>query len=119
MRYILLACLLFAIGCGGPTRIDGSSQDAYLESLDEIRSELDPAATKEFNRALARIAFPDSESVFAAASNPQAAMDATRERLAGKTASEVIAEAEALQPLNGIAGDAFDAAERAADQGAK
>lgn len=107
-RLILLLPILLA-ACSQPAApvIDGSSEGAYVTSLQEAREALSAPDRLRFEAALKVIQGQE----FAAAKNKEEFSAAMRARLAGKTADQVIAEgAAATGNLKDKAVDAmFDA----------
>ena len=94
------ACMLslaLCCGCGGDSnQIDGSSDDAYVQSLAQIRAELEPEQLKEFNRALVIVGM-SGEHPLDAASGPEAMLERARRRLDGMTAEDAIQRAAELR----------------------
>jgi uncharacterized protein DUF6694 len=97
---LLLTLLLFAFGCSKPT-IDTSSDEAMNASMKAARESLPEERRKEFDDAvrdlaLAELSFKD---LMAQGENPKVDVLSSRfkERLKGKNAEQVIAEAAKLR----------------------
>lgn len=93
---LLLACTVLLAGCPQGTRIDGSSKDAFKSSQKKMREELPKEKQEELDKALKILAFSDFDSLgdlLKAGQDPEALAERVREKLAGKTADEIIAAA--------------------------
>lgn len=96
---LLLAAALLVAGCsGGNKRIDGSSEAAMTKSLDAIRSSMSSEEKEKFNSALMTIG---AKFIFANLSDGGKSAEAEMLKvLNGKTAAEVLAEAEKIRAAN-------------------
>ena len=102
----LVAAFLLA-GCGlfdtdGPTVIDGSTPDAFDETLAEARSELGPRDRLKFEAAIRAV----QAKQFAKADTRQEYEGRVRRALDGKTAPQIVAKVDA--DLNEAGNDAAD-----------
>src|SRR6185295_5367784 len=97
---LLLILLLFAFGCSKPT-IDTSSDEAMNASMKEARESLPEERRKEFDDAVRDLALADLslKDLMAQGENPKFDALASRfkERLNGKNAEQVIAEATKIR----------------------
>lgn len=96
LRTVLITLALSLGGCGQPT-IDGSSKEAMKESIKEIQANLDGEKKNRFEKAVQVLVFSgiNLKDLFAAGQTGGASMEADMlEKLDGKTADEVIAEAD-------------------------
>jgi hypothetical protein len=90
-RYFAPLALLVLSACGGndaPTVIDGSSQEAYEQTLSEAKSELGPQDRLKFETALAEF----RAQMFAKADDRQEYKRLVREGLDGLTAPRIVSE---------------------------
>jgi hypothetical protein len=96
---LLLAAALLVAGCNGSNkRIDGNSEAAMQKSLDEIRKSMSAEEKEKFNNALMTIG---AKFIFAnLGDNGKSAEAEMLKVLNGKTAAEVIAEAEKIRAAN-------------------
>ena len=116
---ILAFALLAACGPGedGPTVIDGSSAEAFEQTLKEARSELGPKDRVKFEAALTEF----RAQMFARADTRQDYQRLVREGMDGLTAQRIVTEFDRnVDKLGNDAADAiFDAKRAVAGSGAK
>lgn len=94
---VLAVAMAGLVGCGDPT-IDGSSEAAAKESIEKIGRGLDEGKRAEFQRSIQVLAFQELDvgEVLAGRLTPEAAAGKMYKALDGKTAAQVIAEADAV-----------------------
>jgi len=97
MRFsALAACVLVLLGCS-PATVDGSSEDAMKSSVDAMKKSLSPAESDRLGKALMVIAFASSGgNLLEVAQNPDSFAENARRSLDGKTAEQIIAEADRI-----------------------
>ncbi len=69
IKLIILTCiasLLVVLGCGKPTTIDGSSEEAMERSIERAKADLSPEEKEQFEEAIMAIAF-EGEDLFSLA----------------------------------------------------
>ena len=93
-RLAILGLVLIAASCA-PKRIDGSSEESFQTSYERVRGSLEPDERERFEEAVRAIGVEDLRR-FSEDADSDAATRSVLERLDGKTAGEIIAEAEAL-----------------------
>ena len=94
---LLLASIFFIQGCGGSSNtVDGSSEEAMKASIERIKESLDEEQKEEFEKAVMLLAF-DGAKLFQLGSDKNAAEKMMREKLGGKTASQIIEEAKTIR----------------------
>ena len=110
---MLSACLLLAacgVGADGPTVIDGSSPEAFSETMSAAKSDLGPKDRIKFEAALAEF----RTRTFAKADSRQEYQRLLREGLDGLTAPRVVAQFNKdVDRVGGQAADAVFDAKRA------
>lgn len=97
-QHLVIVALLFVFtSC--EQKIDGSSEESFEHSMDEIKASLKGEEKENFKKAVAFIAFNniDLKEVFSGESDSEEIQKSITERLDGMTAKEVIAEAERLR----------------------
>lgn len=96
VKYIVIvAVLAFLAGCSDPA-IDGSSDEAFKNSIAKVRSSLPEAQRDDFDKAVMAAALGDGNFLQLAAAGKDAVAGQMRSRLDGKTAKEVLAFAAEL-----------------------
>lgn len=96
-RFVLLATtVLFLTSCD--KKIDGSSEEAFESSIEEVKATLDEDKKEKFEEALALIAFEgiDLESFMQEDGSDEITSEIAS-KLDGKTAEEILAEGERIQ----------------------
>jgi len=90
--FLVLAAALVAAACGqaAPAAIDGSSPEAYRTSVAEVRGQLGPGDRARFEAAL-KLAQAEA---FAKADSRAEMDERLRRKLDGRTAADVIADAQ-------------------------
>jgi len=99
MRWFVPILLLLAASCA-PARIDGSSEEDFELSYQKVRGSLEPAERTRFEEAIVAIGVDDLRK-HSADADPDAASRSVMARLDGKTAEEILREAEALKSPTG------------------
>lgn len=99
-RIAKLALLLIFGLAGCAAKIDGSSDETMADSISKVRSALSEKKREEFDKALmvvglGQISFSDLMAAGQAGTPPQ--VDSLRKTLDGKTADQVIAEANRIR----------------------
>jgi hypothetical protein len=88
----VLSAFLACSGCGDPT-LDGSSEEAFKKSVEDVKRPLDPATAERFEKAVGTLMI--SKVVLAqGVVDDASAKSKLKEVFDGKTADEVIAEGE-------------------------
>lgn len=98
-RWMLILVAMVAAGCSDPT-IDASSDAKMKESVTKVRESLPEGRRSDFDQAVQLIAFSqvNMKSLFANGSADAGDMEGKmREALNGKTAEQVLAQAEQIQ----------------------
>jgi hypothetical protein len=95
-RYVALSLLMFLVACGAP-RIDTSSDERMGKSIARVRDSLPEAKRKEFDQAMVTMSLMNLSSQRTGRMSTQESLAATKARIAGKTADEVIAEASKVR----------------------
>lgn len=91
---VMAALLILLAGCGnGNKRIDSSTKESFEASIATVRGSLDKKKKEEFENAVQILAFSEVGIFFAVMANPDGVKRKVRDRLDGKTADEIIAEA--------------------------
>lgn len=94
---LLLVSLFVVQGCGGSSNtVDGSSEEAMKASIQRIKESLDEEQKEEFDKAVMLLAF-DGANLFQLGADKNAAEKQMREKLGGKTASQIIEEAKTIR----------------------
>jgi len=90
-----LLTLALVAGCG-PQRIDGSSDDSFQTSYEQVRNALDEHERELFEESIRAIGVDDLAH-FSESEDSDAATRSLLARLDGKSAEEIIQEAQALK----------------------
>ncbi len=86
LQTILLSTLTFsASGCGGPVKIDGSSEKAYNDSIMSAKTKMSPEEKAEFEGALQAVVTHDPSTLYEFAADPGRAKRLLFDRVHGKT----------------------------------
>lgn len=99
IRVAFVVAIVGLAGCGDPT-IDASSDESMKQSMQEVREALPAEKRAEFDEALRVLAFSqfNMKDMFTQGINVTGNIESSiRESLDGKTAQEVIAEAERIR----------------------
>ena len=91
-----IAAILVLSACAAP-RIDGSSDEAFRASVTKVRESLPEAGRAHFDKALLEISMDGALARALSGVSRDAMQRQMRERLAGKTAAEVLAEADQIE----------------------
>lgn len=96
--WILISALAIAsIGCSPPI-IDGTSDESMKSSVEKMTKGMSPEEAKKFSEAMTIVMLSSAgSSLSEMASNPNAAVERARLAVNGKTAADVIAEAERIR----------------------
>ena len=95
--FFMFSLLVLLSGCGGK-RIDASSAARLKQSAQAIADTLPPDKRREFGAALARITMHETFAVMRSDTPTSAELDRRLKKLLhGRTAEEIIAEANNLQ----------------------
>ncbi len=88
----IITIIFVLSGCGEPA-IDGSSEEAAEESVENLREDLSNEEKEDFNEALSAIIFEDIgdlEGLFDAAMQPEEFVSEVKDKIDGLTAAEII-----------------------------
>ena len=91
------AAILVLSACAAAPRIDGSSDEAFRASLVKVRESVPESERPRFDKALLEIRMDGALARALSGVSREAMQRQLRERLAGKTAAEVLAEAEHVE----------------------
>jgi hypothetical protein len=91
-----IAALLLLSACAGP-RIDGSSDEAFRASVAKVRESVPESDRTRFDKALLAISMDGAVVRALSGASREAVQRQMRERLAGKTAADVFAEADVME----------------------
>jgi hypothetical protein len=99
MRTLIIVCSILALAACSDPKIDGSSKEAAQASIQKVRDSLPESQRKEFDQAVAQLTMSnlDFKALFTGTQSAEAMADNALASLNGKTASQVITEARALQ----------------------
>ena len=95
IQLILVAALVFT-GCSKRNAIDASSDESMKASIDSVKADLSPEDKEKFEESVMLLAF-EGENLFQMAADSEGATRRMKDRLDGKTAAEVIAEADKIR----------------------
>ena len=93
---LIIGALLFLSACSKEKTIDVSSDEAIKSSIQKLKEDLTPEDKEKFEESIKLLAF-DGRNLFELAADPDGVIRKMKDRLDGKTAAEVIAEAEKLR----------------------
>jgi len=100
---LLLFLSVFLTGCNEPT-IDTTTEDSMNSSIQDVRNSLEPKNQDEFDNAMKIIMFSNinMSGIFVAAfsgdvPNKEDMINALKKSLNGKTALEIISEAQRIK----------------------
>lgn len=98
-RLLSIAALALLLSGCGEARLDGSSEEAFKESLEKISKGLEESKREQFKTAISEVLFSgiDLKTIMSGEVTPEGRAEAVRKELAGKNADEVIAEANRLR----------------------
>jgi uncharacterized protein DUF6694 len=91
-----IATILVLSACAAP-RIDGSSDEAFRASVVKVRESLPESDKARFDKAVLAISMDGALVRALSGASRDAMQRQVRDRLAGKTAAEVLAEADQLE----------------------
>ena len=102
MRNLVCAALICAVvtSCKNEPTVDGSSPEKMKSSLEELKESMTAAEKEELEDAVLRLAF-NGANLLEAAADVDGMQRRLRDRLDGKSASEIIAEAKKLEEDRG------------------
>lgn len=92
---ILLVILVLTAGCG-EKKVDSSSDESFIRSIESVKTSLSEEKKKEFEEAVQAIAFSEIGNIFEVAVNPEGIQIKIKDNLDGKTADEIIAEGKRI-----------------------
>jgi hypothetical protein len=97
MKCILTIVLLSLLitGCGIET-VDASTDETFQSSMASVKSSLTDEKEKAFDEAVELLAFSEIGNLFAASANPEGLKGKIQGKLDGKTADQIIAQAEVV-----------------------
>ncbi|ACL05830.1 putative lipoprotein [Desulfatibacillum aliphaticivorans] len=97
--FTLLVVLMLATftACGGGPEIDGSSDEAFKNSITEVRNSLEPEKASEFDKALMVIGFKSMGNVMSSMKSPEDMMAKMKKDLDGKNAEQVMKMAKEIR----------------------
>lgn len=95
---ILFTSILVFSGCSGEKKIDASSDESMRDSISKVKESLSPEQKEKFEQAVMALLFAgvDGENLFLMAADSDGASRRLKDRLDGKTALEIIAEADKI-----------------------
>lgn len=98
-RIVLLGALVAVLAGCGEKKLDGSSEEAFKNSIGEAALALPEAQRAKFREDLSLIAMSriDLGSIMSGKQPPQSIIDSTRQELNGKTAAQVMEQASAIR----------------------
>ena len=91
-----IAVILFLSACAAP-RIDGSSDEAFQASVTNVRASMSESDRPRFDKALLEISTDGALARALSGVSRDVMRRQMRERLTGKTAAEVLAEADQIE----------------------
>jgi hypothetical protein len=98
-RIPLLVVFLIGVSalssCNKSPRIDGSSDEAFKKSAESVKATLSAEKKEEFEKAVVAVGF-DGSNLLEIAADADGAKRRMRDRLNGKSASEIIEEAKTI-----------------------
>jgi hypothetical protein len=96
--YLALSLCSFYIltSCERSVKLDGSSEEKLKASVERAKKDLSPQQREEFESAAALLTLHD-KNILQAAADPEAFKRSMLDRLNGKTAEEVIKEADVIR----------------------
>jgi hypothetical protein len=99
VRIYLLAALSVCVAACGPPRFDASSDESMRESVARVRASLPEGQRKEFDEAFLVVAMHglSPQQRLSGTVTPESIAVEAKEQLAGKSADEIIAEANRLR----------------------
>jgi flagellar biosynthesis GTPase FlhF len=93
---LILGALLFLTACSKEKTIDASSDESMESSIQKVKDSLTPEEKEKFEESVMLLAF-DGGNLFELAADPDGAARKMKDRLDGKTAAEVMSEAERIR----------------------
>ena len=93
---LILGALLLLAACSKEKTIDASSDESMESSIQKVKESLTPEEKEKFEESVMLLAF-EGGNLFEMAADPDGATRKMKDRLDGKTAAEVIAEAEKVR----------------------
>ncbi len=98
IKFIFVLLALALVGCGEPT-LDGTTEEAMKASVEKVAAKLDDAKKLKFKESLQVVAFSklDVNSMMAGKQTPADASASMFKELNGKTADQVIAQADQIR----------------------
>jgi hypothetical protein len=91
-----LAAVFLLAACASP-RIDGSSDEAFRASVLKVRESVPEPDRARFDKALVAISMDGAVMRALSGASRDVMLKQMRERLAGKTAADVLAEADQME----------------------
>jgi len=89
--------LLVSFGCGRELCVDATNDQTFKESLDAIRNSLSEDEREEFEESCKTILKQSVGNMAETIHHPKDFMARFKERIAGKTAAEIIAESRRVE----------------------
>lgn len=99
MRIVLLFLAALSLAACSSPKVDGSTEASYRESIKDVRESVPAEKREEFDRALMAVALKNVPTSFAelAVADPETIAANARSALNGKTATEIMAEADSIR----------------------
>lgn len=101
VRHAIIASLalaaVFLLGACASPRIDGSSDEAFRASVLKVRESVPESDRARFDKALVAISTDGAVMRALSGASRDVMLKQMRERLAGKTAADVLAEADQME----------------------
>ena len=96
-RALIITAVLFLFSGCGNKKIDSSTDENFKDSITAVKSQLSTEKKKEFEEAIRILSFSAIGNLFAAVADPDGVQRKVRDKLHGKTADEIIAEARRIK----------------------
>ncbi|WP_363322832.1 DUF6694 family lipoprotein [uncultured Alcanivorax sp.] len=99
VRLLFMMATLWLAGCAGP-RIDGTSEESLVQTIDQVRASLPEDLHSQFNEALMLVAFSQIGQEYVAATSPEelaAAAEQVRTGLDSLSANQILRQARVIR----------------------
>jgi hypothetical protein len=94
---IIAVAVILCSGCSSEKKIDASSEESLQESINAAKEGMSASEREEFENALVVLATSDNENLFEMMADPPGLLRRAGDKLDGKTAAQIIAEAETIK----------------------